>query len=389
MSGTSTTVVGRESRRRRLLPAVAGLVVVTALIVVLGPPSGGGPPLDPDSAGSDGLLGLVRLLESVDVRVTVDLDAPEDTDTVVFVPLDLLGEERRQTFTDWARSGGTLVVAGVTSRFHDREDLGTPAEEIFAPATRTVGCDHPALQVVEEVRHDGWADLGEGAGDLRCFPSSDGGGWLLISEMGQGSLWIFATPDAFTNAWLGQADNAVLATAVFGRAPGDSLQIVPRPPADERDIGLLDLVAPGVWRALLLLIVAAVVAVVARARRLGGPVEERLPPILPSGELARSLAGLTARAGDRSGAAARLREQARERAAHVLGLPTTAGGQLIADRLVALAGVGGDDARRAVIDRPVADDDALIEVAQAVAAVLDHLDRPADTSMPSTTSESP
>lgn len=362
------------NRGRRSLPLVAGVLLVVALVVVLGP-SAGGPPLDPSSAGPDGLLGLVRVLEEVDVEVTVALDPPSDTDTVVFVPLDLLGEERRGRFLDWMRSGGTLVVAG-PSRFHEREELGTPVEESFAPATRDVACDLPELAMVDEVRHDGWSDLGDDDGDVRCFSSRDGGGWLLASEPGEGALYILGSADAFTNTWLDEADNAVLATALFGRRPGDALQIVPRPPADERDVGLLDLVAPGVWRALTLLAVAGIVAVIARSRRLGPPVEERLPPVLPSSELARSLAGLTSRAGDRQGAAARLRARARERATHRLGLPTSTPGEVVADRLAAVATVPPDDAARALIDGDVSSDEALVDVARSVSVLLDHLDHP-------------
>jgi len=368
------TPAGSGGRLRRAWPILTGIVVIGALVVMLGP-SGAGPALDPDSPGGDGLLGLVLLLEALDVEVEVSLEPPGDTDTTVFVPLDLLGEQRRERFLEWARSGGTLVVAGQT-RFHDREDLGTPLEESFAPAARPVGCDVAALEVVDEIRHDGWRDLGDDEGDVRCFPSADGGGWLLLSDLGAGRLTILATADPFTNAWLGQADNAVLATAVFGRAPGDALQIVPRPPAGERDVGLLDLVAPGVWRALLLLTIAVLILVVAASRRLGPPVEERLPPVLPSGELARSLAGLTARAGDRYGAATRLRERARHRATHVLGLPSNAADQLIIDRLTMVTSVPGEDVELALRDQRVPDDAALVDVARAVAVVLDRLEHP-------------
>jgi len=246
MSNPTPQLTGAPTRAggwlRRAWPITAGIVVLGALVTILGP-SGGGPALDPDSTGGDGLLGLVRLLEELEVDVDVALEPPGDTDTTVFVPLDLLAEERRERFLAWARSGGSLIVAGQT-RFHDREDVGTPPEEMFAPAARTVGCDVPTLDVVGEVRHDGWRDLGDDEGDVRCFPSADGGGWLLLSDLGTGRLTILASADPFTNAWLGQADNAVLATAILGRAPGDTLQIVPRPPAGERDVGLLDLVAP-------------------------------------------------------------------------------------------------------------------------------------------------
>lgn len=372
-------------RVRRGLPIVAGILLLAVIVLVLGP-SSGGPALDPTSAADDGLLGLVRLLEELDVEVEVALEPPADTDTVVFLPLDLLGDDRRDRFTDWMRAGGTLAVAG-SSRFHEREELGTPLAESFAPAERTVGCDLPALEPVEVVRHDGWLDLGDEAGDQRCFPSDDGGAWLLPSELGDGHLLIFASADAFTNEWLDAADNAVLAAALFGRHPGDALRIVPRPPPGERDVGLLDLVAPGVWRGLLVLGLAVLVAVVARARRLGPPVEERLPAVLPSGELARSLAGLTARAGDRRGAAMRLRHQARERATQVLGLPVRADAAVIVERLVAVAAIEEHDARLAIVEHAVEDDDGLIAVARAVRTVLEHLDRPDPTTSQPTTSE--
>jgi hypothetical protein len=88
----------------------------------------------------------------------------------------------------------------------------------------------------------------------------------------------------------------VLAAALLGPAPGDRLVVVPRPDeAPTGGDGLLGLVPDGVWQLLALLVLALLLAVVWQGRRDGVVVSESLPPVLPSAELARSLAGLLQR----------------------------------------------------------------------------------------------
>lgn len=389
---------------RRLLPVVAAAVVLLALVVALGP-SPTGPPLDPDSAADDGLLGLVRTLEALDVEVAVTTTPPASTAVRAFVPLDRLSEQARADWEAWVTAGGRLVVADPTSRFHDLRSVQPPLAELLGAADHRPDCA-VLPDDLEMVRHDAWTgfdvehlvDLPGGAagGDApapadvtaTCFPLDDAV-WLVVRRHGDGELILLGAATPFTNRWLGEADNAVLAAALLGPSPDAEAVLVPRPPPDELDVTLLDLVPDGVWRALLLLALAALVAVLSRARRLGAPVEERLPPVVPSAELASSVADLTRRAGDRQGAAARLRAPARETVARSLGTGHDVAPADLAERLARTLHLDVEVVRRALVDAPVPDDEELLAVAASVAEVRDAAAVPAPPPRPPTDDPSP
>ncbi len=353
----------RRSRRWPWLVAAAASLVVVA---VLSAPASD-VPYAPDGVGPDGLRGVVDLLRSVDVEVVVSLDPPGDAATRVFVPVDRLGTDRREALLAWVRDGGTLIVAGTTSPLHDLVGVDDPLGG-FGTTERELACDPDGLVgPVEQVAQPAWNGLQVPAeADGSCGEIDDGIAWLVVRSEDQGKIVAIGSPDVFVNARLGRADNAVLAAALLGPAPGDRLVVVPRPPVGEGDTSLLDLVAPRVWQAGLVLLVALLVGLIARARRFGPPVPESLPPVLPASELAVSVGELLQRAGDRDTAARRLRADARRRTARALGLAV----DLDAEDLAVLAARRtGTDARltlTALTDTPVPDDQTLVGIARAV-----------------------
>lgn len=380
---TSSPTVGR-----RTVPVVVAALVLLGVVLALGP-TRTGLPLAPDAAGDDGLLGLVRTLEDLEVEVEVTTRPPESVSTRAFVPLDVLPERRRDEWRTWVASGGTLVVADPSSRLHDEQVVAPPFGELMAAVEHPPGCDLLPAEITR-ILHDRWTGYLPPT-DVSCFDLDDAA-WLVEVPRGDGRMILLGSAAPFTNRWLAEADNAVLAATLLGPEVGDTLTFVPRPSPEEADVTLVELVPDGVWRLLGLVTLAVVLAVVARARRLGQPVEERLPPVVPSAELASSIADLTRRAGDRQGAAARLRARARHDVAHALGLPRGTPPQEVLRRLVATAPLDETMARRALLDDPVGDDDELIEVARSIATLHDRLEGPvlpADDGVPPGTPTSP
>ena len=367
----STTAAAATTRQRRWVPVLVAVVVLLLTVALIGPASGPGtePPLDPSSAAHDGLLGLVEILEELDVEVEVSTTPPEDADARAYLPVDLLTDDDHAAWRDWVEDGGLLVVGDHWSRLHDRAHLAPTFAERMIVEERSAACPEIPSEV-GPVIHDDWGGVAYEPGEIDCYVVDSDHSWLVATEVGAGRIVLLGSSTPFTNAWLEQGDNALLAAALFGPRPGERLVVIPRSPAGDVSFGLLDLVPDGVWRALILLGLAIVVAVVARARRLGRPVEERLPPVLPSAELASSLAGLSRRAGDRGGAADQLRARARATIARTLGMGPDAPPHDLVERFAATSRLDRSEIELAFVDGPVIDDTELLQVSEAVARVL-------------------
>ncbi len=374
-TSTSTTM-----RRLGLVLAALLVLIIGALVLA---PDETWPPLDPDSPAPDGLLGVIELLEAVDVDVDVSTDRPDDRSMKVFIPVDRLDDDAHERWEDWVRSGGTLVVADPMSPLHDLSPVEPPLDLAFGTSERPPACD--LLDDVEVVRHGAWDGLTAPPDATTCFPfgpdeaagpadegdAADGeaAAWLVARSVGDGTVIALGSAGPLVNASLDEADNAVLAASLLAPRPGDRVQVVPRPEVSTPDQGLVDLVSGRAWLALALSAVAVLLAALWRGRRLGPPVAEHLPPVVPSAELARSVAGLLQRAGDREAAARRLRAGLRRDVVRTLGIGGQVEPVVLVDQLVARTGASRSDAERAVLDLPVGDEAALVAVADAARRV--------------------
>ncbi len=346
---------------RRLLLAIGGLATMVAAVFLVGPPPSG-IPFDPDSVAPTGLKGLREVLGALDVEVEVTVDPPDERGVRAFLPLDRLAGSTRERWRAWVEDGGELIVADQGSPLHGLEPVG--GDQLFGQSARVPECD--VLAAVGEVRHGSWEGFvvpDEGTG---CFPVGEEGSWLVRVPLGDGTLVALGSAEPFTNGSLDAADNAVLAAALLGPVPGDRLIVIPRDAAAAAEQGgLVALVHPGVWRSLALLLLAIVLAVIWRGRRDGVVVRESLPPVLPSAELVRSLAGLLQRSGDRGDAARRLRRGTRGNVARLLGAAPDADPGWLAEEVVRRTDADPGDAEVALLDRPIDDDAALVAVAAA------------------------
>jgi hypothetical protein len=366
--------------RRRLGAAVVGMVLLVSGIWWLGP-AGDGLPYDPRSTDPSGLHGLVTLLGEFDVDVTLATSPPNDLSTIVFVAVDQFGADRRADLESFASAGGTVVIADATSPVHGFLPVEAGLADFVGRTTRAPDCD--LLPEVDAVRHAGWAGLGltddqDSDEVVSCFAGAADGGdaWLRVRPEGEGTIVALGSPEAFTNRALADEDNAVLALSLLGAEPGGRVAILPRAMVGEGETPLLELIPDRVFDALWLLLAAIVTAVLWRARRLGPPVEERLPPVLPSAELARSVGSLWHRAGDRAAVAGRLREDIRRDVRRTLRVPMDTGPEQLVPLVVARTGTADEDAERALLHAPVATDGDLVDLGAAIGRVRERLAHP-------------
>jgi hypothetical protein len=366
---------GPSRRTLRRIGAVAlGLAALAVGILLTGPPADGFP-LDPRSAADDGLLGVVELLGELDVDVDISARPPSDTATRVFVPVDQMTSERRADLVRFAEDGGTVVVAGASPDIHGLALQDASFLSAVGRIGRAAGCED--LDGSGEVFQSQWASLEVPDDATACFPIETGGAWLVAVPTGAGTIVALGSAQPFTNGLLAEADNAVLAATLLGPEPGDRLRVVPRAEVGEGDTPLVELIPDGFLRAMWLLLAAVLTAVLWRARRLAPPVAERLPPVLPSAELARSVADLLQRAGDRTAAAGRIREDVRQEVRHALRLPVGTPSARLVELVAHRSGVDEQDARVVLLDAPIDHDRELTALAAAAGRVRRGLRRPA------------
>jgi hypothetical protein len=374
VSADATAPEVRRGRRRRGA-AWATVVVVLVLVGLAGGPPTTQEPLDPRSTAPDGLHGLLALAEEMGGQVDIATDLPSDTSTRLLLARDDLSAAEREELEGWIEDGGVAVVADPGSPVHDLEPGAPSLADLVGERSRAPDCDVAALAEVAAVTHGSWSgfEVSEVDDAAACFGVDDEVAWLVLQPRGQGALVSLGSPAPLLNRSLDRGDNAVLAAALLFPDPGTSLRVLESGAAGE-GAEVADLVPPRVVAGLALLLLAAVVAVLAIARRLGRPVEERLPPTVPTAELARSLGDLLQRAGRREAAAGRLRDEARTALGRQLGtgLPPEA----LVERAVARLDVPHEVAARALLDQPVPDDRELAAVAEAVAGLHDRLRAP-------------
>ncbi len=389
MTGTqgATTGAGSGQTSRRLkawAPALGLVVAAIGIAAVIGPDPNPGPPLDPGSTAPDGAKAVVETLAGLGADVSVQPGAPDATRRTALLLDDTMVEAERAATSRWVAAGGTLVVADPYSPLNPAElgKLRSPGP--LTPALER-GCAVAALREVRQV-DTGVASLLQGPpGSTACFSiggsqrtperrgGPDGGAWLVVVTEGRGTVVALGGPDAFTNARLGRADNAVLAAALLAPRRGERVAILgPRPPGTGTRT-LTDLVPPRVWFALAQLAIAFVVVMAWRSRRLGRPVVESQPVELAGSELVVAVGHLMQRARGSARASAILRQDLRRTLAVRLGLPADATSDQVADAAAAWSGIKAERVHNVLEGGTPPDEAALVRLAQSVVSVREEV----------------
>jgi len=121
---------------------------------------------------------------------------------------------------------------------------------------------------------------------------------------------------------------------------------------------------------LALLAVAALLAAAARARRLGAPVQEPLPVLVPATETVTGRGRLYERSRDRGAALSVLRRSARERVTHAFDLPPDTDRTVLVPALAERTGYPADEIDALLFGRDPETDEELVATAAALETLV-------------------
>ncbi|WP_329384851.1 DUF4350 domain-containing protein [Streptomyces sp. NBC_01351] len=387
-AGTGT----RRTRQTRLaLRALALLGVLAAGVAILAALNSGTRHglLDPRSADPYGSRAVAELLKERGVTTRIVTTAREAADaagprtTLLVTDPDRLGAAQRRlvrSAMDLSGGGRTVLIApGSRSLPGFSPGVESKGE---APATSNSDDLDPAC-TLPAAATAGRATLGDGMrytttlrGATACYPSGDHPTLLVLPAGANGAdTVVLGSGTILLNESLADTGNASLALQLLGSRP-DLVWYMPSladsdpdSRAADEEQSLLDL-APAGWSwALLQLFVAAALAALWRARRLGPLVIEKLPVAIRASEATEGRARLYRKARARDRAATVLRAAARERLAALTGVPNGQAHEptALAPAVSARLADGSRDVT-ALLFGPTPSDDA------ALVALADHLD---------------
>lgn len=308
--------------------------------------------LDPRSADPKGSRAIAELLKARGISVTVATTLDEATaatgpDTTLLVTGPNLLTRSQQLRLDEeasASAGRTLLVAPGPGATH-RLAPGVRAESHQAVSALAPACELPAA------RRAGTADMGgtryttQDPTAVACYPSAGLPSLVVLPTGAGGDTVVLGSPDILHNERLDKQGNASLALQLLGSrphlvwylpsltdpsattddgAPGDGNEEQSEGGARDDasdESSFLDLVPSGWLWGTLQLALAAVLAAVWRARRLGPLVTERLPVAIRASESAEGRSLLYRKANARDRAADALRTASRTRLAPLAGVP--------------------------------------------------------------------
>lgn len=354
-----------------MLPWIVGGLILAGL-VWLAFPSDSGLFLDPRSTGASGTAGILDALEDVGVDVAITGRVPDDHDTVVAVFEDHLTDGQRVELGQWVEAGGRLVLLDPRSPLSPVTDIEMLITDTFGAID--VAPDCPLLDgYVTEVRSVRWMIMPTSPSTTAaCFLIGEGYG-LVAEPVGSGEIVVTGIADALINANIRDRGHARLAAALLAPDASEGsarLAVLWDDPDGPRtlggDVDLLDLVPTGTRAAGGLLVAAAVVFALSRARRHGGVVDETPAVRVPGSELALAIGDLLQRHEHVDEAARRLRTDVRGDVARALSLPADTPPdvlvEILATRYPDLQGLPS-----VLLDRPIESDDDLRRLAGSIA----------------------
>ncbi len=365
----------RDAWRAAKVPVlVTVLILATGVLLAVLTGSPGLGPLYPDSARPEGGRALAELLRDrgIDVQRTA-LFSGRGGQTV-FVPLPELVDP-----DDLGNLGGIVGPADVVlvgPEDEQIESLGARwvrarAGSVIRPVNIEPACAFPAAEVAGVARGGGFlytvADAAAECYSSRGLPS------LVVFERRGVRVTLVGAPDLFTNERLAEQGNAALALGLLSRYDRvewlqPRLAELGRRDGDGATIG--ELLPRGVTWAVLQLLLAALVAIAWRARRLGPVVTEPLPIAVRAAEAVEGRARLYQAGQARERAAASLRTAVRLRLARRLGLTHDAERSAVIPVVAARSTRPPTAVDLLLYGPPPADDEALVRLADE----LDSLD---------------
>ncbi|WP_405403576.1 DUF4350 domain-containing protein [Streptomyces sp. NBC_01104] len=394
------------TRTRGLLLAV--LVLVAAGIALAATRSGEQHGrLDPRSADRYGSRAVAELLkdQGVSVQVVTTLHAASsaagpDSTLLVAGPNLLTPSQQSVLRTTTTGRGGRTVLLAAGPPSVGRLAPGVRAKSSVPVSARSPQCSDTAARRAGDAETGGFRYTSDGSASdgldtLACYPADGLPSVLFLKHPASGDTILLGSPDLLYNDRLDNEGNASLALQLLGSRPhlvwylpslsdpsaadssggqdngtdGDSA---------EGESGFLDLIPSGWLWGTLQLALAAVLAAIWRARRLGPVVTERLPVAIRASESTEGRARLQRKANARDRAAASLRHATRARLAPLVGVaPRDAHSpETLLPAVSVRLSPADSDPREVLFGPPPSDDAALVQLA----AQLDTLEREVRTS---------
>ncbi|WP_405941776.1 DUF4350 domain-containing protein [Streptomyces sp. NBC_00207] len=336
-AGTGNRTGNRTRTRKARLVLATAAVLATGVTILAALNSGTRHGyLDPRSADPFGSRAVAELLKDRGVTTRVITTAAEAAEaagprtTLLVTDPDRLGSTQRRTIRSAIDlSGGRTVLLAPGG--HSLPEL--------SPGVRTAGAaDADELDpacTLPAATSAGRAATGGGLrytttlpGATACYPSGGHPTLLTLPAGTRGDTVLLGSETVLLNESLAEEGNASLALQLLGSRP-ELVWYMPSLADSDPDTGasedksLLALVPDGWSWALLQLFLAAAVAALWRARRLGPLVTEKLPVVIRASEATEGRARLYRKAGARDRAATVLRAATRERLAALTGVPHT------------------------------------------------------------------
>ncbi|MEU6707469.1 DUF4350 domain-containing protein [Streptomyces wuyuanensis] len=401
MTGATTGTTSVSPTTHQIWTRSRGVLLVLAVLVVAGfviaviRSDGGHGRLDPRSTDPSGSRAVAELLKDrgVATRVVTTLDEATaavgpDATLLVAVPDMLSSRQQEALRSAMDSSGGRSVLVAPGPASVGGLAPGTSADTPAPVSARDPQCTFPAA------RRAGSADLGgeryttdNTLGSDSCYLVDGLPTLLRIDGPGSGDTVLLGAPDILYNERLDKEGNASLALQLLGSRPhlvwylpslSDGSAAGDDGTGDGGETGIGRLIPSGFLWGTLQLAVAAVLAAVWRARRLGPLVGERLPVAVRASESTEGRARLYRKANARDRAASALRQATRTRLAPLLGVaPSDAHSpEALLPAVSAHLHDGDRDLRTLLFGPAPADDAALIRLADQ----LDALEREVRTS---------
>ncbi|EHN79026.1 secreted protein [Streptomyces coelicoflavus ZG0656] len=354
--------------------------------------------LDPRSADPYGSRAVAELLadRGVSTRVVTTLDearaATGRNTTLLVAAPDLLTEgQQNRLHSATTGSGGRTVLVAPGGAAVERLAPGVTADPALSfDSTLAPACDLPAARRAGDADTGGIRYSTHLEADA-CYPSRRLATLLRLpdpsakasAEGAQGDTVVLGARDILLNDHLDEHGNASLALQLLGSRDHlvwylPSLSDMPAP---DEERSFFDLLPSGWLWGTLQLFIAAALAALWRARRLGPLVPEKLPVAIRASETVEGRARLYRKANARDRAATALRSATRTRLAPLVGVPVTQA-QTPESLLPALSahlhGAHGDgqSLHALLFGPPPGDDAALIALADQLDALEREVRRP-------------
>jgi hypothetical protein len=229
-------------------------------------------------------------------KLTIAGPLPPPGRSVALLLNDQLDDASRAQVTSWVHHGGTLVVADPTSPLTGASlaQSGEPDQALASSGPLLPACQAPWVRGVTQVDPAGDPLLEVPAGSEGCFPQA-GGDFAVARRLGTGVVVSLGGADLWSNEYLADQDNALLAADLLGPGRGFTVAWLTTPWTAGGNKTIWSLVPARVKACLGGLILAVLAACTWRARRLGRPVLEDPVVPVPGSELVLATGRLLAR----------------------------------------------------------------------------------------------